>query len=480
MLHRSLLTFAICLVLAGCAYTRPINPGDGPAGAEQTALDEYVKRPDPNFRYALHSTVKGDGVTMYVLDMTSQEWLTPREVNRTIWKHWLTVIVPDQVKSDIAFLYITGGDINSKAPDKVPAQFGAMSKATGTVTAQLSGVPNQPLVFVWDDVREREEDALIAYTWDKYLKTGDTRWPARLPMTKSAKAAMDAVTGFAKEHSIDVNRYVVSGGSKRGWTAWTTAAVDDRVIAVAPIVIDLLNIVPSFEHHYEVYGGYAPAVGDYMEFNTMDWTGTPEYKSLMELVEPFEYRKRLTMPKFIMNSTGDQFFLPDSSQFYFDQLEGEKYLRYVPNTDHGLGGSDAWESAIAWYDSIVSGKERPKFSWEIDKEAGTITVHAQDAPTVVKLWRATNPNARNFMKDVIGQAYASTELPSSPGGTYVARVPKPEKGWTAFFVELTYPSGVAVPFKFTTPVVITPDTVEHEYNYLPHHARPRGFITTKK
>ena len=49
---------------------------------------------------------------------------------------------------------------------------------------------------------------------------------------------------------------------------------------------------------------------------------------------PDWYRERFTMPKFIMNSAGDQYLLPDSSRFYFDDLPGEKYLRYVPNTDH--------------------------------------------------------------------------------------------------------------------------------------------------
>lgn len=41
---------------------------------------------------------------------------------------------------------------------------------------------------------------------------------------------------------------------------------------------------------------------------------------------------------------------------------------------------------------------------------------------------------------------------------YLAHVAKPDKGWTAYFVELTYPSGGKYPFKFTTAVRVTPDT----------------------
>ena len=79
-----------------------------------------------------------------------------------------------------------------------------------------------------------------------------------------------------------------------------------------------------------------------------------------------------------VNSTGDQFFLPDSSQFYFDQLPGEKYLRYVPNTDHALKGSeiDAGESALAFYESIISDTPRPRFTWRFQSD-GAIRVATQ-------------------------------------------------------------------------------------------------------
>ncbi len=141
--------------------------------------------------------------------------------------------------------------------------------------------------------KPRKEDDLIAYTWDKFLRTGDEKWPLRLPMTKAAVRAMDAVTAWsasADGGKVTVKRFVVSGGSKRGWTTWTTAAVDARVVAIAPAVIDVLNVQPSFEHHWRAYGFWAPAVDDYVAHGIMSWMGTPQFAALMAIEDPWSYR----------------------------------------------------------------------------------------------------------------------------------------------------------------------------------------------
>src|ERR1700693_2674670 len=129
------------------------------------------------------------------------------------------------------------------------------------------------------------------------------------------------------------------------------------------MVIDCLNNEKSFDHHFRAYGFYSPAVKDYEDMGLMEAAGGPRYEALMRLEDPYSYRERFTMPKFVMNSAGDQYFLPDSSRFYFDELPGEKYLRYVPNTDHSLKGTDARESMLAFYHAIGAGQPRPKFSW---------------------------------------------------------------------------------------------------------------------
>ena len=198
----------------------------------------------------------------------------------------------------------------------------------------------------------------------------------------------------------------------------------------------------------------------------MDWNGTPEDKALMKIEDPYEYRHRLTMPKFIVNAAGDQFFLPDSSQFYFNDLPGTKYLRYVPNADHSLAGSDAYLTLQACYNAVLYNVPLPKFSWTLEKD-GSIKVVTKDTPSAVKLWQATNPAARDFRVETLGRKYTSTLLTDEGGGVYVGKVPEPAQGWTAFFVELTFSNGSPAPFKFTTQVHVLPDV-------LPHKFTPRG------
>ena len=264
------------------------------ATAGETALDRYVAKPDAAYEYKLISQYEGDGCTTYILGMTSQKFLTEKDVNRTLWKHWMIVAKPHRLKHDTGLMLITGGSNGKAPPTKGDDTMAQIAAKTGSVVTVLKMVPNEPLQFVGEE-RTRTEDSLIAYTWDKYLRTGDERWPARLPMTKAVVRAMDTVTDFLAKPAggeVFVDKFVAAGGSKRGWTAWSIAAVDKRIVAIVPIVIDMLNVIPSFKHHYRAYGFYAPAVGDYVEMGIMGWQDTPEYRRLLEIVEPYEYRDR--------------------------------------------------------------------------------------------------------------------------------------------------------------------------------------------
>ncbi|HXJ39784.1 MAG TPA: PhoPQ-activated protein PqaA family protein, partial [Bryobacteraceae bacterium] len=204
------------------------------APAQTTALDRYVRTPDPAWKYELVRTVPGPGYTAYVIDLTSQQWRTAAEVSNPVWKHWLTIVKPDEVRSSTAFLLIGGGSVTSASPEKPDAAMVDVAVVTHTVTAALSGIPNEPLTFA-GETKSRNEDGIINYTWVKFMQTGDETWPLRLPMTKASVRALDTITSFlAKPASgaVAIDKFYLAGASKRGWTTWTTAAVDKRVIGI--------------------------------------------------------------------------------------------------------------------------------------------------------------------------------------------------------------------------------------------------------
>lgn len=448
-----MLLFASSLTQYGDAETLP----------PKTPLDDYVSKDDDAYQWKIIHEETDGKMKSVVIDLVSQTWRTEEDVNRTKWQHWLTVAIPDQCTTETAMLFIGGGSNGKSPPDGLNERTRAIAEATGAVVAELHMTPNQPLIF-HDDGQRRTEDDLIGYTWDQFLKTGDPTWPARNPMVKGAVRAMDTLTAVTEEQSSGkcvAKKFVVAGGSKRGWTTWLTGAVDSRVVGIIPIVIDVLNVEASVKHHYAAYGFWAPSIGDYVEHQIPQRRDHPRMDDLYQLVDPYFYRHRLKMPKLLLNAAGDQFFPPDSSRHYFDELEGPKHLRYVPNADHSLDDTDAVETVAAYFQLILADQPVPQFTWT-NKHDGKIRVETSDSPSEVKLWQAHNPDARDFRLESLGPEYESQLLESQGDGVYVAEVNEPEQGWTAYFVELTYEVAGGMPLKLTTDVGIIPDTLPHE------------------
>ncbi|MFC7338180.1 PhoPQ-activated protein PqaA family protein [Haloferula chungangensis] len=419
---------------------------------DRTALDEFVYANDPAYNFVVTDTKSGLFHTRYIIQMTSGSWRTENEVDRTLWKHWMTVYVPSSVTKRTALLVVSGGS-NEKLPDfgELDDTIGPISALTGSVIVDVGQIPNQPLTFS-DETESRSEDALLAYSWKKFLDDPeDLSWPVHLPMARAVVRAMDTVQSLMSQvkPGDPIDDFIVAGASKRGWATWLTAAAENgplgtgRVSAIIPIVIDTLNVETSFDHHFKVYGSWAPAVHDYLDAGAMDKLGTPESEALFDIVDPYSYLERLTMPKLILSSAGDQFFLPDSWKFYYDELPGKKWLRYFPNTDHSLSQlSDPLVEILPLYVALIDdGADAiPDYSWSLLPN-GAIELQTSEAVSSAKLWQATNPEARDFRFEEIGAAYHSTTLSDQGGGTYIGTVTPPESGWTAYFVEIDLING---------------------------------------
>ena len=452
--ERWLRRMVLPIVLASC------NLADG---ATPTALERYVAAPDASYDFQLVRSTRAPGITAHFLELTSQTWLTSTEVNRPLWKHWLILYVPAQPASTTAILVVDGGT-NDDTSVGVDPDLASGAAAVRTVVADLRMIPNQPLTFR-DESRPRFEDAILAYSWDKFLRGRGETWPLLLPMTKATVRAMDAVTAFSRSTEgggLIIDRFLLMGGSKRGQTSWLTAAVDNRVIGVVPAVNDMLNTEPSLRHHWQSYGFWTPALQDYVEMGITAWLGSSPMRKLLDIVDPYEYRERFTMPKYIINAAGDQFFHPASSRFYFDSLPDPKYLWYVPNASHSFEERklDLIGSTFAWAAAVIGGTPLPRFTWKLPED-GRIVLNTTDAPAEVRLWQASNSTARDFRLETIGAAWTSSAVASSGSGVFEGAVPVPSKGWTAYFLELTYPTQTSFPLRFSTPVRIVPDTLPH-------------------
>jgi PhoPQ-activated pathogenicity-related protein len=420
----------ICsLMTTGCFGTAL---ADAPAA---DALSAYVARKDDVFTWEEKSRLEMLGIRMIQFTLTSQNW------HGTTWKHKLVLLLPRQVHNpQHALLFINGG---SWRGDEVPAQpekprlspeviaLAAAAEQLSSPIAILSNVPFQP-------IEGKREDALIAYTFDQYLKTGDPTWPLLLPMAKSAVRAMDAVQTYLHDkENVDVKSFTVAGASKRGWTTWLTAAADPRVSAAAPMVIDMLNMSAQAKHQVDVWGEYSLQVRDYTELDIPTRLRTELGQVLQKIVDPFSYRDKITQPKMIILGANDPYWPVDSSNQYWDQLKGEKFLTIVPNAGHDLARDfpRAIGSIIAIHQYSSGERKMPKMTWQFTEGAHNrmLRVSSDTPPTSAGVWIARMPG-----KDFRQAKWTREEMNAAQGG-YQYSINASDGEYVALFGELVFP-----------------------------------------
>lgn len=407
------------------------NPATLRKGGQRTALDEYLGRKDDSYSWKKIDQGKVGDAEYAGLILTSQTWKGLR------WKHQLYLIRPKSCPADCkqGLLLIGGGSWRKELeekPEELPRDARTMARVAEQLKCPIAvvlQVPNQP---IFDG---KYEDQIIAYTFEKFIRTGDGDWPLLLPMVKSAHRAMDAAVEFArKEWDLDLKSFTVTGASKRGWTTWLTGATDKRVNAIAPMVIDVLNMKPQMEHQKQVWGGYSEQIRDYTERGLQDLLATEKGKSLREIVDPYCYCDRLVQPKLIFIGTNDAYWPIDALKYYWDDLKNDKYVVYVPNNGHGLKDFSRLIGSLHGFQLAAAGNQpMPKMTWEYQAGKGrsvTLCVTCQEKPDRVQLWSATS-DRRDFRQS----KWTARVMKKSPDGRFKIRIKKPETGSLAFFGE---------------------------------------------
>ena len=397
-----------------------------PASADLLA---YVRKPEPAFAWELKGKVVHPEGTVYDLHLVSQVWQGIQ------WEHQLQVYQPKGTAPTATMLLMnTGG---SAGEDDIA--FGMqLASAIQAPCAVLYHIPNQPLLD------GKSEDTLITETFVRYLNTKDENWPLLFPMAKSVVKAMDALQAFSEqEWKTPVTGFIVTGGSKRGWTSWLSAVADSRVKAIAPLVIDTLSMREQMPHQLESFGTYSEQIADYTERGLVPMRNTPDENRLWSMVDPYTYRDRLTLPKLLVNGNNDPYWAVDALNLYWDGLKGRKWVLYVPNAGHGLeqhykdGSRDrkrALSGLAAFVRHQIAGKPMPTLRWRHDDADGKlrITVHGTPSPLGARLWVAKSPT-RDFR-----QARWVEQPAEINDGTVTGQVAPPEDGYLAFYADVDY------------------------------------------
>lgn len=396
----------------------------------ETALSAYLQNEDASFEWQIESQFQYQNTQIYQIILVSQQWREHR------WKHTLTVVVPNQINQTEALLFIAGGSIQPltfpTTDQKYLAGIIEIAQENNAITALINQVPNQPLY------NNLKEDALISYTLHQYKTDRDFTWPLLFPMVKSVVRAMDAVQDFGQMHlQTDIDQFMLSGYSKRGWTTWLTSAVDARVQALAPAVIDVLNMPVNVDYQVDAWGDYSIEIQDYVNLGIAQDIESESGQELVSMIDPYSYRSDLDQPKLLLIGTNDPYWPVDAVKNYINDIPGQNYIYYTPNAGHDLkDGQEAFPVLSEFFSHFVQDQPYPHFSDVIEEsEQGMTWSLTTDQPFIrIEQWQAYS-NDRDFRDET----WEVQSFDWNNKQSYTAKVTRPTSGYLAIYWNVVFP-----------------------------------------
>lgn len=388
----------------------------GITSATGQALENFIKKSGPARSIEPIAMVKED---RWAVSFTSQDW------KKKPWTHTLLAVEPTTISDkSTVLLYIAG----SKDVAKYGPLLETIAEESGIICAVVGSVPNQPMF-------DRSEDALLAYSFEQYRKTGAESWPVLFPMVNTVVKAIDVLQGqMESRYAVKKIRVVVAGASKRGWTSYLAPLVDKRIVATAPAVFDFLNFPEQIQRARTAYGKDSEKIKNYTELGLTDRLAEPRIEKLQMWIDPFQYRERLTVPKLALLGANDPYWVVDSMEAYWKELEGDKIALMLPNVGHDVMDTDEAQLQLAHFLRVISLKDKmPWLTWNISQGDIEASVYAT-ASTAIKSatkWIADSPT-----RDFRTARWNPTGIKalSADAGVVSSTIALPSKGFRAFFV----------------------------------------------
>lgn len=423
------------------------------AADEPGPLEAYVSAPDDSYEWSVRDEGETNGTPFVELALTSQTW------HDIVWRHPLKILRPKKLRDASRVLFLTAGGIQQESlsqplPDRSAfllrraKLYAELAEIVGTPMAILEYVPQQPL---FDGMMSSE---LIEHTFNQYLTTRDSSWPLPLPMVKSVVRGMDAVEEYFATTDSEISKFTLTGGNLGAWANWLTAAIDPRVECLAAMDFDDLNLEKRTRLQIATWGKYHREVEAFSTLDWQSWISTDEGRALRGIVDPFHYLDRVKQPKILMLATNRRDSTLDALNLFWEDMQGEKSVSYVPNqgkSDRDMARSFGMIVAIQRH---ATGEwTLPQLTWdyETDADAVKLSISSDKKPETVTRWLATS-ETRDFRRS----KWQSDNLPADSAG-WNTKLEYPAKGYAAMFGEAVYLDGKHRYFFSTTVRIVGPE-----------------------
>ncbi len=379
-----------------------------------------------NYKVLGEGSFKADGSEIiYVrVEFEGIEW------KGKLWKHHATILYSPKCNSRLGA--VIAGGYGPKGFKHFAKEFGIKAVAETCVPVLiLQDVPNEQFGL--------KETELMAYTIAKALETGDPSWHLVYPMAFAYSRAMTLESILVPSHP---DRFVLSGGSKRGYTTWIVAAHDDRVAAIAPRSFNGANLTALNETHYRVYG--KPVGSLAVVHEALSRVNSREgLKGMLRIYDPVSYFDELSVPVMVIFGTDDQLSPPGAEQSYAPYYKGPLWFEIVANATHtGLHSSDraaaAWRAFLAY----VSGKSHlPEVDVSVRKVEKGLEVRSRVSSCAgcrilgVLTWYSNVDR----LEDLVWNPWQSVNMKPEEG-YWEATIPVKSK-YVGIYVEVRFESG---------------------------------------
>jgi PhoPQ-activated pathogenicity-related protein len=183
---------------------------------------------------------------------------------------------------------------------------------------------------------------------------------------------------------------------------------------------------------------YSIQIEDYVKLGIPQTARSEKGQAITTMVDPYSYRKKLTMPKLLIMGTNDEYWTVDAIKHYIDSIPGQNFVHYVPNVGHDLGDKKQALAALsAFFGATVANKAYPVCQPDLTYGKKGITLKVKASPDVLVdavLWSTHSADT-----DFRDEKWEGKRLGLKKKSSVITSIQSyPPDGYRAFYLDLKY------------------------------------------